>query len=698
MNHHTLLATRLLLSCWLLAVCAAQEWRVVDRPTPVPAITYDSGRQCVQVLDQRAELYEATEKRWLLRPTPAGLPAAGAASLCYDPTRRRTVALVVTNRLQPAATYEWDGVGWTVRATIHAPVFSTHALTYDSVRNVVLALGRNEVRGGMDTWSYDGTDWSLQSLLGPPVPQSMQMTFDRARSVAVAILTAFSSAAAFQTWEWNGTAWTQRVIAVPLLRDYYAFGYDDRRQRTLLAGGTGSKGLFGDAWEYDGATWRNVTGGALPMLFVGCTYAEHRRALQARSAAGDLYEWTGATWQLLIQRERPPVTQMAWDSRRGSMLCFGGSIVLGPVRTFFGDTWEHRGEGWQKVGPLHAPSPRTGHAVWSDGVDVWLWGGELQSTRQSNETWRFDGRDWNLVPVAVPPPGRTLAGVAYDALRNRAVLFGGENNTGLLGDTWLFDGATWTQAQPQTPPPPRSKMAIAWDRGRGRTVMLHGRGPNGPMADAWEWDGAQWAGIASVAATSPFGRATLAYDAQQGQLALFTAEIGQIGVFTFDGLVWTRRQGPGDYSPFGELQAATEGRGALLVDSGIVWRRGASLAQAESFGPACSGGGMLAASVVPAFGAEAFALDAWGLPPSAPLLLLVGATQVSVPLGSCTQRVGNPETLLLAADLRGNLRWSVTVPDLPVLRGVPVFAQMASLTNGGGGVALSRGLRLRMGD
>jgi hypothetical protein len=651
----------------------------------------------VQALDQRAELYEATDKRWLLRPAAQALPTSGEVSLCHDLVRRRTVALVVSNRLQPAATYEWDGLGWTLRTTQHAPVFSMHALTFDPVRNVVLALGRNEVRGGMDTWSYDGTDWSLLSLSGPPVPQSLQMTMDRARGIAVAMLSVFGTAAGFQTWEWNGTAWSQRLIATPALRDFYAYGYDEGRQRTLLACGTGSKGLQSDVWEYDGLAWRNITGGALPMIFVGCTYAAHRRALQARSAAGDLYEWNGATWQLAIQRERPPVTQMAWDPHRGSMICFGGAILLGPARTFFGDTWEHRGEGWQRIGPAHAPAPRTGHVLWSDGAAVWLWGGELASTRQSNETWRFDGRDWQLVPVALPPPGRALAGVAYDDVRGRAVLFGGENNTGFLGDTWLFDGVAWSQVTLATAPQARSKMAMALDRGRARVVLMHGRGAAGPIADAWEWDGVQWTSVASVSATSPFGRATLAYDAQQGQLALFTAEIGQIGVFTLDAAGWTRRQGPAGYSPFGELQAATEGRGSVLVDSGIVWRRSASLARAASYGTACANGGTLAAACVPAYDAPAFALEASGLAPLAPVLLLVGAAATSAPLGACTLLVGSPETVLLAADPLGNVRHALTIPDLPVLRGVPVFAQVASLTQGGS-VALSLGLRLQIGD
>src|SRR5881394_3903775 len=44
------------------APAAAQDWRVVDRPTPTSAITYEATRQRLQVLDQRQELYEIDDK------------------------------------------------------------------------------------------------------------------------------------------------------------------------------------------------------------------------------------------------------------------------------------------------------------------------------------------------------------------------------------------------------------------------------------------------------------------------------------------------------------------------------------------------------------------------------------------------------------------------------------------------------------
>src|SRR5437762_6158578 len=45
---------------------------------------------------------------------------------------------------------------------------------------------------------------------------------------------------------------------------------------------------------------------------------------------------------------------------------------------------------------------------------------------------------------------RTVAGMAYDAVSKKVVLFGGWMGTAVLGDTWLWDGATmtWTRARP----------------------------------------------------------------------------------------------------------------------------------------------------------------------------------------------------------------------------------------------------------
>jgi hypothetical protein len=44
-------------------------------------------------------------------------------------------------------------------------------------------------------------------------------------------------------------------------------------------------------------------------------------------------------------------------------------------------------------------------------------------------------------------------GLAYDAARNRVVLFGGTDELGLLRDTWTWDGTDWTSEVLPTRPP-----------------------------------------------------------------------------------------------------------------------------------------------------------------------------------------------------------------------------------------------------
>jgi hypothetical protein len=677
---------------------AAQDWRVVDRPTPTPAITYDAARQRLQVLDQRAELCEIDDKGWLRRPVGNGLPLTGDTRLVHDPLRACTVALNAPGRTAPLGTFEWDGRTWTPRQSAHVPALGALAATFDRARGVVLVLGRNDARQGMDTWTWNGIDWQLQTQNGPPVPSAFELAFDSQRGRAVAMLAVGSSSSPLQTWEWNGVQWTQPALATtPLQRSFYAFGYDEGARRMLLAGGSGTKGLMRDAWDYDGVAWRRLVAAPTPMTFVGCTYAAHRGALQARAANGDLWEWQGTDWARVALRELVPTSAMAPEPHRGGVLRFGGLIQLGPSVTFFGDTWQHFGAGWTRCQPVHAPSARAGHVLWSDGADAWLWGGVLPNTRQSNETWRFDGTDWTQLAPAQAPPGRADAGVAFDAARRRAVLFGGVNQVATLGDTWEFDGVNWLQAQPATSPPPRSKPALAFDAPRARVVLCHGLDPNGsPIPDGWQWDGAQWTAIAPVTATSPFGRVTMAFDAQRGRVVLYTEEIGQLGVWTFDGLAWTRLPGPTGFAPFGELAASATARGSVLLDTGITWRHGPSLARVEALGAACAGAAGLWAGTVPAFDAGDFGFELTGLGAGGPALLLLGTASANVAIGSCTLSVAQPLAMFVVADALGCARLSAAVPADPSLRGQSLFAQAANLAPAG--FALSAAMRLVFGD
>jgi len=83
--------------------------------------------------------------------------------------------------------------------------------------------------------------------------------------------------------------------------------------------------------------------------------------------------------------------------------------------------------------------------------------------------------------------------MAYDAARQRTVLFGG-SRTGFgshLADTWEWNGKNWVQIKPATSPPARWLHGMAYDSARGRTVMFGGIFHQSPtkFADTWEYIG-----------------------------------------------------------------------------------------------------------------------------------------------------------------------------------------------------------------
>src|SRR5687767_6671464 len=87
---------------------------------------------------------------------------------------------------------------------------------------------------------------------------------------------------------------------------------------------------------------------------------------------------------------------------------------------------------------------------------------------------------------------RSDAAMAYDAARQRVVLFGGIDVTA-LGDTWEWDGVSWSQRNPVVNPTPRSLHAMAYDAARRRVVLFGGQDSSGLLGDTWEWDGVNWA-------------------------------------------------------------------------------------------------------------------------------------------------------------------------------------------------------------
>ena len=118
--------------------------------------------------------------------------------------------------------------------------------------------------------------------------------------------------------------------------------------------------------------------------------------------------------------------------------------------------------------------------------------------------------------------------MAYDSVRRRLVLFGGQGPTGNLNDTWEWDGTTWTEHATAAPPPARYGGAMAFDPRRGRVVVIGGETASGPVGDTWEWDGATWAMV--TPSQMPTARASTAavWNAPRGSITLFAGSIGVV--------------------------------------------------------------------------------------------------------------------------------------------------------------------------
>jgi hypothetical protein len=120
-----------------------------------------------------------------------------------------------------------------------------------------------------------------------------------------------------------------------------------------------------------------------------------------------------------------------------------------------------------------------------------LFGGRNDTRALNGHTWQWDGAAWRQISTDGPPP-RISAGLAYDAKRKQAVMFGGLGSSGMLADTWIWDGKRW-HASSVPGPSRRALFAMAYDRRRSVVVLFGGRIKYPEDSnETWEWNGKRW--------------------------------------------------------------------------------------------------------------------------------------------------------------------------------------------------------------
>jgi len=233
---------------------------------------------------------------------------------------------------------------------------------------------------------------------------------------------------------------------------------------------------------------------------------------------------------------------IAFDIARGKIVFFGG----GSGAAVFNETWEFDGHFWAKKISKNNPPKRSGHVMVYDPVlcRVILFGG-YDGTTFYNDTWMWDGINWTIVNTTISPPARDDCAMVYDYARNLCVLFGGFNGK-YLNDMWTFNGKNWTQQFPSNPatvPSSRNDHSMAYDAVNNEIVLYGGINNFGVLTDTWVFKNGSWT-KKNPAVKPQAGRHTgMIFDYSHCLVVLFGGYDGKTcsaNTWLWDGKNWTQ--------------------------------------------------------------------------------------------------------------------------------------------------------------
>ncbi|MCR9243704.1 MAG: hypothetical protein NXI31_01645 [bacterium] len=305
------------------------------------------------------------------------------------------------------------------------------------------------------------------------------------------------------------------------------------------SGGSGGTAM-NDLWSFDGITWTQLNPdgdpGAPParrQAGVTWDFASNQLVVfggldASGTVLGDTWTWNPATttWTNTTAPGGPSArrfTAMTFDPANNMVLMFGGLDASG---THLDDTWMLAGGAvWLPQSPATTPTTRRQHhlVTRSDFGDVLLFGGQDASlpspTKWRVDTLRWDGTDWNAVPTSQGPAGQVANDAAYDPIRQRVVLAGGNGTggspTGLISE---FDSITndWIR-RPLDPGIYKvSRYFAAYVPALGKTFKASGQNlnPAAPSTSTYEFQSAAIAASASNGSgcTGSAGAMTLVAD------------------------------------------------------------------------------------------------------------------------------------------------------------------------------------------
>ena len=405
--------------------------------------------------------YNLSVDEWTrLTPSPAPSPRGGV-SMAYDAVADRMVLFGKYDFSYAQETWTFDSGAnrWTEQDPAASPSARVYyGITFDSVhdRVVLFGGGRDTVLG--DLWTYDHVldDWAqMHPSSGPPPRYWHAMAYDSAHGEIVLFGGYSEGYFLNDTWTYNFTAnrWTDMDPSTAPSRRYgHGMAYDSSLGKVVLFGGAGYDGDLNDTWAYDRSTneWTNMSPPASPegMAYFSMVYDSVHGVMVLFGGRNYVDTWT---YNLSLNRwtdKKPPTepddrwgNAMAFDALHQEMIIFGGYSHGSLVN----DTWTYNftANNWTDMNPPDAPSPRGYVSMAYDPGrnEVVLFGGWFGGVDSFGDTWTYDlaTNEWTGWHPATSPPPRFSQAMVYNDIQEEVVLFGGNNNSVILGDTWAYN-------------------------------------------------------------------------------------------------------------------------------------------------------------------------------------------------------------------------------------------------------------------
>ncbi len=505
----------------------------------------------------------ATNESWVSGYPPLDQgnspPPRTNASMAYDPVLNEVILFggEAADGQLLNDTWDYANGGWNSvsLSQSQAPPMQGASMAWDAHDSLLLLYGGLSQSGPQDTlyflyhgqmngqifyrWSPVNVNTNLTTGFPPPALYGASMVYDsefqrvilfggcNSSECPVSQNPLYGNVYAFSNFSWTecaNCAVGNPPPPTPPVRWDASMVDDPTDGYVLLFGGMGTSGPLGDTWSL---------------------VAKPPQACGASSRYFCAY-WT--SWSPPRSPSARWGAQADFDSNLGEVFLFGGRASNGIVTDEYG--WEFSGGTWSPISignliPQYpAPPPSFGGRMVYDGQNgfVILFGGCEPTVIRGGEascgpldgyssTWEYANGEWiRLSTSGGPPEARWDEGLAFDAVSNEIVLFGGCatdravcSGTGslLLGDTWELTlgpigAGTWSSVNPSTSPSPRADMAMGYDVQDGVVVLFGGYGCSGQSQllcdDTWTFSAGSWTLQSSTSPVSARFGAEMAYD------------------------------------------------------------------------------------------------------------------------------------------------------------------------------------------